>query len=796
VAHDPNLVAHTPPDEEPDKWQSMHEHTNNVAQLAAAFAKPFGAEELALWCGWLHDVGKYSDDFQKYLRDCAAGVPRKPGSAEHKCAGTKLARVVFPGYLGVMASACVLGHHGGLQERDASIEAIARAEQEQRDLVSVIDCARADFPSLNDSPPTPANLRCFDNLPIKEQDRYRYIEMLSRFVFSCLVDADSLDTEKHFQPTVAYARTAATLTQVVGGWLATLKDNQEELQTGAQREAKTDKARAVNRVRSEVYAACLAAAPNVPGVFTLTVPTGGGKTRSSLAFALAHAAAHAGTPCKRSRIIYAIPYTSIVDQTAREFGRVLGPDAVVEHHSAVEARDETKNGKDSEEDKQVEDAREQRKRLASDNWAVPLVVTTTVQLFESLFGRQTGKCRKVHNLADSIVILDEVQTLPPFLLTPLLDGLKTLVERFGATVVLCTATQPAITGDTPFLKGLGEPHPIIAPDKRAEHFKTLRRVTYRPIKDEQWDWARTAQEITDKNESVLAVLNTKKDALALLKTLREQKVGNVQHLSTYLCNAHRRVVLEGVKDDLKSGRRVYLVATQVIEAGVDIDFPHVFRAKGPLDRIIQAAGRCNREGERDWENSEVVIFDPLDGTAPPGVYQTAIGTAWPSIIKAGFDFDDPDVATAYFAALYGNLGRDALDKYGVQVLRAKLNFPEVARQVRLIQDDTFPVLVPCHNKNVPGITRNKKPFNNAEFDQFVDALRERRDAGKSPTRDQWREIQPFTVALFRKDVERHSSTLETLVEDQLYLWRATYDPILGIGDQVGYAPEDLIISNA
>ena len=454
-----------------------------------------------------------------------------------------------------------------------------------------------------------------------------------------------------------------------------------------------------------------------------------------------------------------------------------------------------KSGQKDPADAQAEDAKEQRRCLMAENWDVPLVVTTTVQLLESLFADRKSRCRKLHNIAGSIIILDEAQTLPPNLLRPLLSGLRALLDQFGVTLVLCTATQPAITGVTEFRETLGEPHEII--QNPEAHFQSLKRVTYRVV-EEQWDWTQTADVIIQPNNSCLVVLNTKKDALALLGSLRGKVSDGVQlrHLSTLMCGAHRRQVLAEVKALLKDKKNppVILVSTQVIEAGVDIDFPRGLRAMGPLDRIIQTAGRVNREGMPPGKLAEVIVFTPLEGSTPSGVYRTGIDSALDCIRKGGadFDFNTPTVATEYFASLYRSLGEHGTDKEGVQVLRRKLNYPEVAQRMRLIKEQTIPVLVPYHQGKIP-----TSPYTQRQFDDLMDAIREIVDAqkagrrqGKTLPRGLWQKVQPLTVAIYTS--EQSKLTISELVPDQLWLWGATYDERVGIGNFVQADIGDLI----
>ncbi len=797
------LYAHTPPKDQPTKWQTMREHCENVAEKAIRFSAPFGAQPLAYWAAWLHDVGKCSDEFQQYLLDCDAGIPRKPGSAEHKCAGTKLALegIAFPEAMKKSIAACVLGHHGGLSvaSRETLEDAVFRVEEETPGGVAMLETAitraQKECPELGAVPPSVADVSALSALP---QDPRLFWEMLTRFVFSCLVDADCLDTEHHFSEEKTQQRTVASPEGRLEGWRKDFQTKQQELMR------KPSGSQSVNQVRRQVYEACLEAAKRPPGLFTLTVPTGGGKTRSVLAFALEHAAVHQHSEtARRTRIIYAAPYTTIIDQTADVFREILGAEAVLEHHLAVEAR-ESGSKSETEED-QTEDAKERKRQLLVQNWEVPLIVTTTVQLLESLFSDRTTRCRKLHNIAGSIIILDEVQTLPAGLLLPLLNGLRALLDQFGVTLVLCTATQPAITGDTPFRETLGEPTQIISdPD---DHFEKLKRVTY-SVEEERWDWTQTADKIQGKQSegkqtSCLAVLNTKKDALALLDALSSDPPSetHLRHLSTLMCGAHRRYVLAEIKkfleDAEQGGPAVILVSTQVIEAGTNIDFPHAFRAIGPLDRIIQTAGRCNREGKRQKEESQVVVFTPLEGSAPLGEYRTGIETAL-NVIRdggAGFDFDTPTVATEYFASLYKSLGESGLDKEKVQALRLKHDFPEVARKMRLIKDDTVPVLVPYHQGLFPEAAITEENFREMVEDirRIVAAQKAGHSKGKTLPRDLWQKIQPLTVAVFTTEIGKRPAS--ELVPDQLYLWGGTYDALTGIGRSVDLDIGDLIIGS-
>jgi CRISPR-associated endonuclease/helicase Cas3 len=508
----------------------------------------------------------------------------------------------------------------------------------------------------------------------------------------------------------------------------------------------------VNRVRREVYETCLTAAKEEPGFFRLTVPTGGGKTRSGLAFALKHALAH-----DLARVIVAIPYTSIIEQTAGVYREIFDDErAVLEHHSAV-------GGREGENDAPVT-PEAQWARLATENWDAPIVVTTTVQLFESLLGNRTSACRKLHRLARSVIVLDEVQTLPPHLLKPTLDVLGRLVADYGVSVVLCTATQPALDESADFA-GLPDIREIV-PDA-ARHFLDLKRVHYEwPCLTARWNWERVADELRATPQA-LAILNTKADALALLAALDDP---SALHLSTLLCGAHRRAVLAEVRRRLDAGEPCLLVATQVVEAGVDLDFPTVLRALGPLDRIVQAAGRCNREGKQTA--GRVVIFATEEEHQPPGAYR--IGTDVTRIVlraAAGDpDLDAPATYTDYFRGYYG--GND-LDLKQVQQARQSFDYPEVAKRYRLIDDDAASVVVRYRGHSAEAVGGR------TDVDALLNALRSHPERGRGLLR----RLQPYIVGVRQQLLNKYvDEGLALEVLPGLWEWHGKYDDVRGLGN--------------
>ncbi|HEY8489742.1 MAG TPA: CRISPR-associated helicase Cas3', partial [Dehalococcoidia bacterium] len=538
-------------------------------------------------------------------------------------------------------------------------------------------------------------------------------ELFLRLLFSALVDADYLDTEVHFR--AEHAMTRGTAAPVAELWERFQRD-QARLETAVRRAGRQEEP--VIQARDAIYRACLEAAEQPPGLFRLTAPTGGGKTRAAMAFALRHALRHG-----HRRIVVAVPFMSITEQTADVYRRIFetdgGPPVVLEHHSAAEPEDP--HGEDFR-------RREVWARLAAENWDTPIVVTTTVQLFESLFAARPDRCRKLHRLARSVIVLDEAQALPSYLLDPILDALRELTAHYGVTAVLSTATQPAFEA-IPAFRNLQATE--IVPDP-ARFFRSLARVEYQWRFDRPLSWAEVADLLRGEPQA-LAVVNTKRDALALLDALDDPEA---LHLSTLLCGAHRRRVLAEVARRLREGAPCRLISTQVVEAGVDLDFPVVFRAFGPLDAVIQAAGRCNREGR--LARGRVVVFEAAEGRLPQGAYQTGADVARVVLGRDGRDLHDPAVSQEYFQRLFQ---RVETDRERIQAQRALLNYPETARLFRMIDDDTEHVVVTGY-----GTEAERR-----QVRAWLDHLR----GGAPDAREVLRRLQPYVVAVRRSEADRY-----------------------------------------
>jgi CRISPR-associated endonuclease/helicase Cas3 len=720
------LVAHTP--NASGQWHLLADHLRGTAEQARTFASAIGPEasELAYYAGLWHDIGKSGSRFQQYLHDQARGIGARGSGGDHKGAGAVHVLPVCDWLAFLIA-----GHHGGLPA-GAALKGTLRDWQSAPHVAEALATAHSELGCLL-APPGLLQLPAFAGGPSA-----RSTELFLRLLFSCLVDADFLDTESHFDATRTRARRSRGDVDCALLWDRFSADQEQLIATSPVSN--------VNELRAHIYRAAMEAASSSPGFFRLTVPTGGGKTRVGLGFGLRHALSYG-----LRRVIFAVPYTTITEQTAATYRAIFAtlPEVVLEHHSALASRDETEDSVGT----------ELWRRLACENWDAPVIVTTTVQLFDSLLGAWPGACRKLHNIVGSIVVLDEAQTLPPRLLTPLLDVLRELVTQYRVSVVFCTATQPAFEV-VPGFADLGARE--IAPDPPML-FRRLRRVTYQwPRPGEQSTWEHVASQLRASGQA-LAIVNTRRDALTLLDALGDPEA---LHLSTLLCGAHRQVVLADVRARLQGGRPCRLVSTQVVEAGVDLDFPLVLRAFGPLDAIVQAAGRCNREG-RQSGLGQVVVFDPAEGRLPPGEYRVAADSARTVLAAGTPDVDDPASFARFFALFYGGVDTDAR---GVQARRAVLAYPETARQARLIEDDTVPVIVRYHGRR--------------GNDRTVDRLLARLRATPERARRHLRRLQPYLVAVPWRELDgllAQGLVREALPDLGVWEWLGPYDEIRGLG---------------
>lgn len=723
--------GHSRPGQPIDSWEPLRRHLAWVSvgqshrlEGCRDFSRVFGASEWGRLAGLWHDVGKYAGAFQEYIRE-----PKRNGvqGPDHSTAGALLAAETISlskrrGYAeGLMLAYAIAGHHAGLPDwADPDGGQSGLAARLKKDAPEIRDALERMPKDIRDQshPGTPSPLA---TLTPEERDIGLRVAIFVRMLFSCLVDADYLATESFLESNRAAARAPVPLD--ADQLLVTLHAELRSLSSRAM-EPK------VQAHRSALLRACIENASLAPGLFSITAPTGSGKTLSSLAFALEHARQHG-----MRRVIYALPFTSVTEQTADTLRRVfrdLGDGVVLEHHSAASWRTEAGS-----------EPKTTRARLAAENWDAPIIVTTSVQLLESLFAARTSTCRKIHRIAQSIIILDEAQALPVHLLRPTLTALDELARGYGASIVLCSATMPAFTYREGFTIGLKSVREIV-PDSEAMT-EAMKRVTIH--KAGHWDDKKLAYEII-KRPRVLAIVNRKRHAAEVFRAVRDRIGKHVFHLSASMCSAHRSDVLKRVKSMLSNDQPCRVVSTQVVEAGVDIDFPVVLRAMAGIDSIAQAAGRCNREGRLDA--GEVVVFE-TDWKPAPMVARQADTAREVSKL-----YDDPlslDAMEHYFRLHYWSQ-QPNWDKHGISEMfdwkDYVFQFRQAASKYRVIEEQTTPILVPYGKA---GKELVDEILNSPELDRGL-----------------FRKSQRFTVNVYdRQLVSLLSSAACELIHDSIYV---------------------------
>jgi len=660
------LFAHSTQSDSQEDWERLVDHLKAVADLSGKNASDFAAKGWGTAAGLLHDLGKSKPGFQAYLRG-------ERGSDPHSGEGARYAREHLGG-AGKLLAYCIAGHHAGLPNGLGSVvgkPATPLGDRLQTAELLVLPDGIA-LPVLA----TPAPLD-----PAPEVLNFS-LHFFTRMLFSALVDADFLETEKFYDKVEGRKSER--------GWTGSLEGLDRALTAHLSKFGPPESE--VNKLRAHILAHARGQAMKAPGLFSLTVPTGGGKTLTSLAFALDHARKHG-----LKRIIYVIPFTSIVEQTADVFRKALGDDdAVLEHHASFDwdGLNDPQEG--------------ERLKLAAQNWDRPIIVTTAVQFFESLYANRTSKCRKLHRLANAVIILDEAQTLPLRLLRPCLAALKELARGYGASVVFCTATQPALIKEDGFPADEGlarDDVREIAPDPPAL-YTALRRVQVSDAAG-MLDDAALAGKIAAQ-EQVLAILNNRRHVRALYDVLADFPGATL--LTTLMTAAHRRKVLQNVRDALTNGRPVRLVATSLIEAGVDVDFPQVWREVAGIDSIAQAAGRCNREGTR--ARGDVYVFRSSEDFKPPADLKqfAEIGA---EIMASHADPLSLAAVRDYFRQLYWDRGAEALDCVSVGSVRGimkalansgnQMDFPfaDIAHAFRIIEQASVPLIIQGGDWGIP-----------------------------------------------------------------------------------------------
>jgi CRISPR-associated endonuclease/helicase Cas3 len=730
------LYAHSKENAQQDQWHPLEAHLRDTAEKAHEFAESWGTGDWAWNAGWLHDLGKADSIFQGYLRreNGLDDAGYDSGRVNHSSAGAARAEDRLK-LVGRVLAYLVAGHHAGLPDwhpADTGNAALQiRLGEGRENLQRILPFADHILTKLHPVARPPAF--------VKAENFHLWLRML----FSCLVDADFLDTEQFMEREKTDQRGQYPRLERLAPLFFRALDRLE-------RDApKTP----VNTIRAAIRRVCEQKADMPKGLFSLTVPTGGGKTLSAMAFALRHALKHG-----QQRVIYVIPYTSIIEQTGRILAGIFGRKNVVEHHSNLSPEKETL-----------------RSQLATENWDAPMVITTNVQFFESLYAAKPSRCRKLHNIVNSVVILDEAQLLPPELLRPCVDAMNDLTRNYAVTLVLATATQPAL----PKLDPLAE---IIPNDLNLYGHLKRTHFNFPTSLNEPTVWASLAQRL-QQHDQVLCIVNTRRDCHDLFQLM---PTGTI-HLSALMCGAHRSAVIRLIRWRLRKRLSVRVISTQLVEAGVDIDFPVVYRALAGLDSIAQAAGRCNREGKLNdaGRMGEVHVFVPPK-PAPRGLLLKGEHTTRELCSLPDFDPHQPDAFTRYFQLFYSKVNDTGSQFQDLLIKDVNphlyFQFRTAAEEFRLIDDQA----------QQPVIVRYKKN----EIEKWLTRLRV---AG--PKRQIMRALQRFTVNLPTRMVsamlvDGRLEEVEPLKAPGIIAQSSLnlYDPQIGLNVYSAHLPvEDLIV---
>lgn len=686
--------------------QSIIEHLENTANRAKDFGNSFDNGYYAYICGMLHDIGKYSKAFQDKI------INNSDTRVDHSTAGTiEINKKI--NIFGKLLAYCIAGHHGGLPDGGNKSDTASESTLNGRLKRSMRLPDYSYFENevnIDDFPPLK-----FPNIKPLNKGGFS-LSFFIRMVYSCLVDSDFLDTET-FMSNNGVDRSVTydfkLFNNNLNNYIGKFKNKERE----------------INKIRAGIMNNCIEKSKHERGLYTLTVPTGGGKTISSLAFAINHVLEHG-----MDRIIYVIPYTSIIEQTGGIFKDILGRDNVLEHHSNFDFKDD-------------EDLIFHKLKLSSENWDIPIVVTTNVQFFESLFANKSSRCRKLHNITNSAIIFDEAQMIPTQFLTPCIMAISELVINYKSTCVLCSATQPSLKDKFP---------KEISTTEICENTESLYQFFRRTkvVNRGKMEVSQIVQEMNNCNQ-VLCIVNNKKHAVEIYSKLI---VEGAFHLSTRMCPKHRKKVLKEIKQRLEQGLPCKVVSTQLIEAGVDVDFPVVYRAMAGIDSIVQAAGRCNREGK--LEVGIVNIFEPesIFTKNMPNTIKRPIKVA-ENIIKRFEDIFSPQAIKAYFEELYIFEGEEGLDvnniykklEKGSEGCNFNFNFRQVASSFKLIDENTIPIIIEIDDSS-------KELINKLRYiDECKSVLRA---------------LQPYTVNVYENEFEKMQGANKIeVINDGIYILR-------------------------